>query len=143
MSHGIRILFVAVTSLYAANLLYPQSNETKQKFSVDLLRTFTTVYVQSKTPLAKPQMLAGELQKNENFDSWGLSITNNPGADVTIEMDHQPGWFYYTYTMTHPSSGIVLAVGRVDAWDGKYASSKIAKEIMKRVARVRNPPKKH
>ena len=86
-------------------------------------------------------MLAGELQKNDNFDSCGLSITNNPATDVTIEIDHQLGWFYYTYTMTHQSSGIVLAVGRVDAWDGKYASSKIAKEIMKRVAGVRNPPK--
>jgi hypothetical protein len=30
----------------------------------------------------------------------------------------------------------------VDAWDGKYASFKIAKEIMKRVAGARNPPKK-
>jgi len=36
---------------------------------------------------------------------------------------------------------LVLAVGRVDAWDGKYASAKIAKEIMKRIGRVRNPPK--
>jgi hypothetical protein len=111
--------------------------------SADLLRTFKTIYVQSKTPLAKPQMLAGELQKNANFDAWDLSITNDPTADVLIEIDHQPGWFYYTYSMTHQSSGIVLATGRVDAWDGKYASAKIAKEIMKRVARVRSSPKQN
>ena len=113
------------------------STPAKQN-STDLLRTFKTIYVQSKTPLAKATMLAGELQKNANFDAWGLSITNDPTADVLIEMDHQPGWFYYTYSMTHQSSGIVLAAGRVDAWDGKYASAKIAKEIMKRVAKVRN-----
>jgi hypothetical protein len=106
--------------------------------SADLLRTFKTIYVQSKTPLAKATMLAGELQKNANFDAWDLSITNDPAADVLIEMDHQPGWFYYTYSMTHQTSGIVLAAGRVDAWDGKYASAKIAKEIMKRIGKVRN-----
>jgi hypothetical protein len=35
-----------------------------------------------------------------------------------------------------PSSRIVLTVGRVDAWDGKQASAKIAREIIKWVARV-------
>ncbi len=118
------------------------STPAKQN-SADLLRTFKTIHVQSKTPLAKPQLLAGELQKNPSFDAWGLSITNDPAADVLIEIDHQPGWFSYTYSMTHRSSEIVLAVGRVDAWDGKYASAKIAKEIVKRVARVRDAPKKH
>jgi hypothetical protein len=142
MLQGIRILAMAVTGLCAVNLLYSQSNETKQN-SADLLRTFKTIYVQSKTPLAKPQMLAGELQKNASFDAWGLSITSNPGADVVVEIDHQPGWFYYTYAMTHQSSSIVLAVGRVNAWDGKQASAKIAREIIKRIASVRNPPTQH
>jgi hypothetical protein len=142
MFEGIRILAVSVIGLCAATLLYSQSNETKQN-SADLLRTFKTIYVQSKTPLAKPQMLAGELQKNASFDTWELSITNNPGADVVVEIDHQPGWFYYAYTMTHQSSRIVLAVGRVNAWDGKHASAKIATEIIKRVERVRNPPPHH
>src|SRR6266550_7124271 len=59
-------------------LLHAQSSEAKPT-SVDVLRTFKTIYVQSKTPLAKPQLLAGELQKNANFDNWGLSVTNDPG----------------------------------------------------------------
>src|SRR6266700_6006261 len=112
-----RYRVVGLTALiFSVSLLYSQSGETKQN-SADLLRSFKTIYVQSKTPLAKPQMLAGELQKNPNFDAWDLSITNDPGAEVLIEMDHQPGWFYYTYSMTHQSSGIVLAAGRVDAWE--------------------------
>ncbi|HMH02111.1 MAG TPA: hypothetical protein VK555_11885 [Terriglobales bacterium] len=142
MSHVLRIPVVIVLGLCTVNLLYSQSNETKQN-SADLLRTFKTIYVQSKTLLAKPQMLAGELQKNAKFDSWGLSITSNPGADVVVEIDHQPGWFYYTYAMTDQSSSIVLAVGRVNAWDGKQASAKIAREIIKRIAIVRNPPTQH
>ena len=87
-------------------------------------------------------MLAGELQKSPDFDKWNLSITSDrAAADVVIEIDHQPGWFYYTYNMTHQASGVVVAVGRVDAWDGKYASAKVAKEIMKRIGKVRNEAK--
>jgi hypothetical protein len=136
-----RILLGIAISVCGVVLLSAQTPETKAS-SADILRSFKTVYVQSKTPLAKPEMLAGELQKNGDFDNWRLSITSDPAnADVVVEMDHQPGWFYYTYTMTHRSSGLVLAVGRVDAWDGKYASAKIAKALMKRCAAVRNPPK--
>jgi hypothetical protein len=135
-----RILLAITIGICGAPLLHAQSPEPKPS-SVDIVRTFKTIYVQSKTPLAKPEMLAGELQKIGSFDNWGLSITSDPAnADVLLEMDHQPGWFYYTYAMTDRSSGLVLAVGRVDAWDGKYASAKIAKALMKRCAAVRNPP---
>jgi hypothetical protein len=141
MSLQRRILFGFVISICGAVMVHAQSPETKPS-SADMLRTFKTIYVQSKTPLAKAEMLAGELQKSSDFDNWGLSITSDPGnADVVVEIDHQPGWFYYTYGMTHRSSGLVLAVGRVDAWDGKYASAKIAKAIMKRCAAVRNKQK--
>jgi hypothetical protein len=50
--------------LIAAGLvasLHAQSSVAKQD-AADILRTFKTIYVQSKTPLAKPQMPAGELQ---------------------------------------------------------------------------------
>src|SRR5215468_5022678 len=140
MSFRMRIL-LGITILCGAVLLRAQSPEIRPTSS-DVLRTFKTIYVLSKTPLAKPEMLAGELQKSNDFDNWGLSITSSAAdADVMVEMDHQPGWFYYTYTMTHRTSGLVLAVGRVDAWDGKYASAKIAKAVMKRCASVRNPQK--
>jgi len=128
-------------SIFGAVLLQAQSPETKPS-SAEVLRTFKTICVQSKTPLAKPAMLAGELQKSSDFDKWGMSITSDPAdADVVVEMDHQPGWFYYTYTMTYRTSGLVLAVGQVDVWDGKYASAKIAKAIMKRCAAVRKTQK--
>ena len=140
MDFCMRILF-AISVVFGALLLRAQSPEIRPGSS-DVLRTFKTIYVQSKTPLAKPEMLAGELQKSNDFDNWGLSITSSPSeADVVVEMDHQPGWFYYTYSMTHRTSGLVLAVGRVDAWDGKYASAKIAKAVMKRCAAARNPQK--
>lgn len=136
-----QILLGITISICGVVLLRAQSVETKPS-AADILRTFKTIYVQSKTPLAKPEMLAGELQKSGDFDKWGMSITSGSAdADVVVEMDHQPGWFYYTYAMTDRSSGLVLAIGRVDAWDGKYASARIAKAVMKRCAAVRNAPK--
>ena len=136
-----RQILLVVTAVIFGTWVYAQSSEAKPS-SADILRTFKTIYVRSNTPLAKPQMVAGELQKSADFDKWNLSITSDSaGADAVVEIDHQPGWFYYTYSMTHQASGLVLAVGRVDAWDGKYASAKVAKEIMKSIAKVRNPPK--
>ena len=134
-----RVLLAVTLIIFGVTLLTAQSGEAKPG-SAEVLRTFKTIYVQSKTPLAKPQMLAGELQKSDDFDKWNLSITVEPAsADVVLEIDHQPGWFYYTYRMTHQASGLVLAVGRVDAWDGKYASKSVAKEVLKRIAKARNP----
>ncbi len=67
MSFRGRVLHAIVVVICGATLLYPQSAGVKQD-AADILRTFKTIYVQSKTPLAKPQMLAGELQKSGDFD---------------------------------------------------------------------------
>ena len=102
-----------------------------------ILRTFRTIYIQTSTWLSKPEMLAGELQKRREFDQWGLAIVNNISADVAVTIDHQPGWFYYTYSMVHTATGTVLASGTVTAWDGKKACGKVAEEIIKRIKRAR------
>ena len=65
-----RILFAITVCIGGVVLLHAQSPETKPS-SADILRSFKTIYVQSKTPLAEPEMLAGELQKISNFDNWG------------------------------------------------------------------------
>ncbi len=104
------------------------------------LRSFHTIYLNFKTGLIKPAVLAGRLQEHEEFDSWGLSIVNQPTADVIIEVDHQPGWFYYYYTMTHRESGLVLAAGKTTDLDGASASRKIADAVIKRIKRVRSAP---
>ena len=62
----IRIMAAVVIPLGVASM-YAQSVEAKD--AVGILRTFKTIYVQSKTPLAKPQMLASELQKSSDFDN--------------------------------------------------------------------------
>ena len=94
------------------------------------------------TWLAKPEMCEGALQKHREFDDWELSILRARGADVLVKIDHQPGWFYYQYSMVHGASGLVLASGNVSAWDGPAACGKVAGLIIERTKRVRPLPEK-
>ena len=76
MSFQRRVLYAIAVVICEATLLDSQSAGGKRD-AADILRTFKTIYVQSKTPLAKPQMLAGELQKSDEFDKWNLSISSD------------------------------------------------------------------
>jgi hypothetical protein len=106
----------------------------------ELMKSFHTIQVRTGTWLSKPEMLSGALQKHPEFSQWGLAVVTGRSADVVLAIDHQPGWFYYTYSLTHLNSGVVLTSGKVDAWDGNAACKKIANEIIKQIKRVRPVP---
>jgi hypothetical protein len=80
--------------------------------------------------------------RKPEFEFWGMSITTRGDPDVVLKIDHQPGWFYYTYSMTHRTTRTVLAAGKVTAWDGKEACNKVADELVKWIARFRPGPAK-
>src|SRR5215470_11616119 len=105
--------------------------------STQALRSFQTIRVQTETWLAKPEMCEGALQKRREFEAWDLSIVRAAPADVILKIDHQPGWFYYQYSMVHTASQVVLASGNVTAWDGKVACSKVADIVIARIKRAR------
>ena len=108
----------------------------------DLMKSFQTIYAETGTWLSKPEMLSGALMKHPEFDYWGLAFVTRPDADARLKIDHQPGWFYYTYSLTHQGTGTVLASGKVTAWDGKVACDKIADELIKRIKKFRPVPTK-
>ena len=112
-----------------------------QLSSAEILRTFRTIQIQTGTWLAKPEMCEGALQKHREFDDWNLSLVRG-GAAVFVKIDHQPGWFYYQYSMVHAATGLVLASGNVSAWDGNVACGKIADRIIERIKRARPLPEK-
>ncbi len=140
LSIGSKALMVCVVlaGVSALAQTLPAPAPVAPQTPAQILRTFRTIYIQTNTWLSKPEMLGGELQKRREFDEWGLALLNDNSADVVISMDHQPGWFYYTYRMVHQASGTVLATGTVTAWDGKTACGKIAGEIIKRIKRARS-----
>lgn len=128
---------VVVASAAALSQTSPAPVPAPPQTPAQILRTFRTISIQTSTWLSKPEMLGGELQKKREFDDWGLAIVADSSADVVITVDHQPGWFYYTYRMVHQATATVLASGTVSAWDGKSACGKIAGDIIKRIARAR------
>jgi hypothetical protein len=87
-------------------------------------------------------MCEGALQKHPEFDFWELSLVRGGGAEVVIKIDHQPGWFYYQYSMVHTGTRVVLASGNVSAWDGKVACDKVADKIIERIKQARPLPGK-
>jgi len=105
--------------------------------ATQLLRSLQTIRVETGTWLAKPEMCEGALQKHREFEAWELSIVRAARADVILKIDHQPGWFYYQYSMVHTASQVVLASGNVTAWDGKVACGKVADDIIDRIKRAR------
>jgi hypothetical protein len=122
----------------------PSQNQPapSQSASAEHLRTFHTMQIQTGTWLAKPEMCEGALQKHPEFDFWELSLVRGGGAEVVVKIDHQPGWFYYQYSMVHTGTRVVLASGNVSAWDGKVACDKVADKIIERIKQVRPLPGK-
>jgi hypothetical protein len=106
----------------------------------ELMNSFRTICAETGTWLSKPEMLSGAMMKHPEFDYWGLSFVTHTGADARLKIDHQPGWFYYTYSLTHQATGTVLASGKVTAWDGRTACDKIADELIKRIKKFRPGP---
>ena len=106
-----------------------------------LLRSYQTIRIETGTWLAKPEMCEGALQKHKEFDAWELSIVRSGRADVVLTINHQPGWFYYQYSMVHNATQVVLASGNVTAWDGTVACKMVADAVVDRTKQARSVPK--
>jgi len=117
------------------------SSADSPSLATQLLRSLQTIRIETGTWLAKPEMCEGALQKHREFEAWELSIVRAARADVILKIDHQPGWFYYQYSMVHTASQVVLASGNVTAWDGKVACGKVADAVIDRIKRARPVPK--
>jgi hypothetical protein len=106
------------------------------------------VYVGSETSFFEPVQLQNALRKREEFEAWEMAIVDGYDrrnfADVFIEIDRPLFTYTFTYKITNRSNGIVLATGRVTAFDGNAAAPKLAQRIMEemRVARGENKRRK-
>jgi len=112
----------------------PSDNPSR---TTELLRSYQSMRIETGTWLAKPEMCEGALQKNQDFQAWDLSIVRSGRADVVVKIDHQPGWFYYQYSMVHWTTQLVLTSGNVTAWDGAVACKMVAEAIIKRTKQAR------
>ena len=107
----------------------------------NLLRRARVVFVTSSTSFFESVQLQNELRKREEFDRWEMAIVDRGDrhntADIIVEIDRPVFTYTFTYQITNRSNGIVLATGKITAFDGNVAAPKLAARIMEeiRVAR--------
>ena len=111
-----------------------------------LLRRARVVYVGSGTSFFEPVQLQNALRKREEFEAWEMAIVDGRDkrnfADVIIEIDRPLFTYTFTYKITNRSNGIVLATGKVTAFDGNDAAPKLAQRIMNDMKVARGETKK-
>jgi hypothetical protein len=99
-----------------------------------------TVCIHSETLFLTVSTLERALMKQKNWDRLGLNIVGEErSADLQINVDRLHFTHIHTYTVTDKSTGIVLAAGRVRAFDGVVASGPMAERIVKILSADRLP----
>lgn len=63
-------------------------------------------------------------------------------ADIVIDIDRPLFTYTFTYQITNRSNGIVLATGKVTAFDGNIAAPMLAKRIIEEMKIARGESKK-
>lgn len=110
-----------------------------------LLSRARVVYIRSDTSFFDSVQLQNVLRKREEFDTWQLAIVDWPKggvADIVIEVDRPLFTYDFTYKITDRRNNIILAMGKVTAFDGNFAAPMLAKRIIKDIKIARGEDKK-
>lgn len=122
-----------------------RSAQIAEKSPGAMLRRARTVFVSSDTEFFEPVQLQNALRKRGEFDSWQMAIvdgsSSRDSSDVHIEIDRPLFTYTFTYQLTDRSTGIVLATGKVTAFDGNAAAPKLAGKIIEEIKKVRGESK--
>ena len=111
-----------------------------------LLRNARILFVCSDTSFFEEVQLQNALRKRPEFETWQLAMVDGwqkrDVADVVIEIDRPLFTYDFTYHIINRSNGVVLATGKVVAWDGKAAAPKLAERIIEEIKVARGESKK-
>src|SRR5262245_29448737 len=87
-----------------------------------LLARARIVYIRSDTEFFDSIQMQNELRKREEFERWQMAIIDDWNkqnvADIIIEIDRPLFTYTFTYKITSRSSGVILATGKLTAFDG-------------------------
>ena len=110
-----------------------------------LLQRARVLFVSSGTSFFEAVQLQNELRKREEFDRWEMAIVDGWDkrnvADIIVEIDRPVFTYTFTYQITNRSNGIVLATGKITAFDGNVAAPKLAARIMEEIKVARGEVK--
>ena len=110
-----------------------------------MLARARTLYVESDTDYFEPVQIQNELRKRDELEAWQLLILDDYQkrgvADLLVEIDRPLFTFTFTYKLTDRASGVLLATGKVTAFDGNAAAPKLAARILEEVWNARGESK--
>lgn len=118
-----------------------KSARIAEKSPKTLLSRARTVFISSDTAFFKPVQLQNALRKRAEFDSWQMAIVDGWGnhniADVLITVGRPLFTYIFTYQITDRGTGIILATGKVTAFDGNIAAPRLAGRIVEDIKKAR------
>jgi len=105
-----------------------------------IMRSARTIFVRSMTIYLEAELLESELRKRLEFNSLELAIVKDEKmADIRIEINRADFSFNYTFAATSPQTSVVVASGKLTAWNGDFAAPRIAKDFLKQMQAARSP----
>ena len=108
----------------------------------EILRAAKIVYVSSNTSFFEVVQLQNELRRQADFVVWEMAIVDGyegfKVADIKVEIDRPLFTYTFTYKLTDARTSIILATGKVTAWDGNSAAPKLARSIAGDIKKVRH-----
>jgi cell division protein FtsL len=111
----------------------------------DLLAHARILYIRSNTEYFETVQLQNALRKRSEIAGWQIAIVDDWNkrnvADTEIEVDRPLFTFTYTYKITNQKTGVLLATGKVTAWDGDVAAPMLASRIVDEIRKARGESK--
>lgn len=110
-----------------------------------LLSRARILYINSNTDYFETVQLQNALRKRNEVDAWQMAMVDGwdkrSVADTEIEIDRPLFTWTFTYKITNRSTGILLATGKVTAFDGNAAAPMLAERIIEEIRKARGETK--
>src|SRR6185503_11655239 len=110
-----------------------------------LLSRARILYISSNTDYFETVQLQNALRKRNEVDAWQLTMVDGwdrrSVADTEIEIDRPLFTWTFTYKITNRTTGILLATGKVHAFDGNAAAPMLAERIVEEIRKARGETK--
>jgi hypothetical protein len=102
------------------------------------IKNARTIHINSETAYLTISTLERALMKQKDWDRLGLNIVGNQDrADLELQVNRVIFTHIHTFILTDKATSIVLASGRVRAFDGVVAADPMAEQIVKILSAAR------
>ena len=110
-----------------------------------LLSRARTFFIDSDTSFFESVQLQNAIRSRTETNAWQLAIIDSGDkaniADVLVSIDRPLFTYTFTYKVTHRATGILLATGKVTAFDGNTAAPMLAERIVEEIRKARGEAK--